>query len=401
MNYLDYINQPILKAFFGNKMPTLGPNASEKDVKKFQDWAVDNGYMTQEQVNTGYGKYGPRTTAAYQKAVADQRSGSGSGSGSGFFSNLFQGNKMPKVNPKDPDSVKRFQDWAVRNNYMTQEQVNTGYGKYGPRTTAAYQKAMADQKGSSTSNSSTSKTKQPELVKPGVYYLSYPGHEINLKGQVTKDDYYAPLGHGGVVIVGNDGSVTQYDYGRYSESGVFGTRFKKNDGNWKSTERDALNLNSATYDQLLKRVADSGAHGSPNVRLTFAHNADPERVREAIMNDANAANRDVYGVGFVAKAKRDQLKDSDEGFLHRVREFGTTKGCAQSAHDAIQEGVPFWNKARGVAAQVMSIPLFSAISELTSGDRDGAGAWVGFSPRGAERSLQRQGYRTYDSDDYA
>jgi hypothetical protein len=37
MNYLDYINQPILKAFFGNKMPTLGPNASTRDVKKFQD----------------------------------------------------------------------------------------------------------------------------------------------------------------------------------------------------------------------------------------------------------------------------------------------------------------------------------------------------------------------------
>jgi hypothetical protein len=26
---------------------------------------------------------------------------------------------------------------------------------------------------------------------------------------------------------------------------------------------------------------------------------------------------------------------------------------------------------------------------------------IGFSPRGAERKLQRQGYRTYDSNDYA
>jgi hypothetical protein len=37
MNYLDYINQPILKAFFGNKMPTLDKNASTRDVKRFQD----------------------------------------------------------------------------------------------------------------------------------------------------------------------------------------------------------------------------------------------------------------------------------------------------------------------------------------------------------------------------
>lgn len=74
MNYLDYINQPILKAFFGNKMPTLGPNATEKDVKKFQDWAVDNGYMQQSDlVGKGYGSYGPLTTKAYRQAVADQK----------------------------------------------------------------------------------------------------------------------------------------------------------------------------------------------------------------------------------------------------------------------------------------------------------------------------------------
>lgn len=329
MNYLDYINQPILKAFFGNKMPTLGPNASEKDVKKFQDWAVDNGYMQQSDL------------------------------------------------------------------------VGKGYGSYGPLTTAAYKKAIADQKGSSA------KTKQPELVQPGVYYLSHPGHKINLKGQVTKNDLYAPLGHGGVVIVGNDGSVTQYDYGRYTGSDVIGTHYEKNDGNWKSTKKGTLDLSSSTYDQLLQNVADTGAHGSSNVRLTFAHNADPEKVREAIMNDANAIDRDVYGVGFVAKAKRDQLKDSDEGLLHRIREFGTTKGYAQSAYDTIQEGVPFWNKAFGtitrIAAPIFSAgtaPVVNAISELTSRDRDGAGAWIGFSPRGAERKLQRQGYKTYDSDDY-
>lgn len=34
MNYLDYINnQPIMKAFFGNKMPEIDPNDTES-VKK-------------------------------------------------------------------------------------------------------------------------------------------------------------------------------------------------------------------------------------------------------------------------------------------------------------------------------------------------------------------------------
>ena len=34
MNYLDYINkQPVMKAFFGNKMPKIDPNDKES-VKK-------------------------------------------------------------------------------------------------------------------------------------------------------------------------------------------------------------------------------------------------------------------------------------------------------------------------------------------------------------------------------
>lgn len=74
------------------------------------------------------------------------------------------------------------------------------------------------------SRSRSQKIAEPEVVKPGAYYLSYPGHEINLKGQIIKQDKYAPLGHAGVVIVGDDGSVTQYDYGRYEASEAFGNR---------------------------------------------------------------------------------------------------------------------------------------------------------------------------------
>lgn len=64
------------------------------------------------------------------------------------------GKKMPEINTSDPESIKRWQDWAVRNKYMTQEQVDTGYGVYGPRTKAAY--ASAQKSGKSTSSSNTS-----------------------------------------------------------------------------------------------------------------------------------------------------------------------------------------------------------------------------------------------------
>jgi peptidoglycan hydrolase-like protein with peptidoglycan-binding domain len=42
----------------------LQPGQSGPEVKKLQDFLVSQGYMTQEQVNTGYGTYGPQTTNA-------------------------------------------------------------------------------------------------------------------------------------------------------------------------------------------------------------------------------------------------------------------------------------------------------------------------------------------------
>lgn len=50
-------------------------------VKQLQDWLVANGYMTQAQVNTGYGTYGPQTTQAVlqvqQKLGVDNSTGPG------------------------------------------------------------------------------------------------------------------------------------------------------------------------------------------------------------------------------------------------------------------------------------------------------------------------------------
>lgn len=72
-----------------------------QQIKDLQDELVRKGYLTQAEVDTGYGTYGPRTTAA----------------------------------------VKRLQDNLVSQGYMTQAQVNTGYGTFGPQTTRAVQAA--------------------------------------------------------------------------------------------------------------------------------------------------------------------------------------------------------------------------------------------------------------------
>lgn len=50
---------------------TLQEGSTGADVQKLQDWLVSQGYMTQAQVNTGYGTYGPQTKAAVAKWQTD------------------------------------------------------------------------------------------------------------------------------------------------------------------------------------------------------------------------------------------------------------------------------------------------------------------------------------------
>lgn len=250
------------------------------------------------------------------------------------------------IDPNNIDSIKAFQDEAVRLGLMKQEDlIGRGYGSYGPKTKAAYTHYQ----------NGTTPSAPAETVKPGAYYLSYPGHKINLKGQVTNKDAYAPVGHGGVVIVGDDGSVTQYDYGRYNYGESFGSRNEnKYQGNWKRTDRSSIDLNSATYAQLLENVMDSGPGASENVRLTYAHDADPTKVQEWIENDANNLDRLTYGIPF-SKEKRKNLVHGDDPFLQRVKDLCTAKGCAQSAYDAIQAGTPTHRKAANYVDKVSTV----------------------------------------------
>ena len=61
----------------------LQPGASGQSVKQLQDYLVSQGMMTQEQVNTGYGVYGPQTTEAVRKL--QEKLGVDNSSGVGFF----------------------------------------------------------------------------------------------------------------------------------------------------------------------------------------------------------------------------------------------------------------------------------------------------------------------------
>ncbi len=62
---------------------SLKPGDSGDQVKQLQDYLVSIGAMTQAQVNTGYGTYGPQTTAAV--AALQSRLGVDNSSGVGYF----------------------------------------------------------------------------------------------------------------------------------------------------------------------------------------------------------------------------------------------------------------------------------------------------------------------------
>lgn len=63
--------------------PLQPGSTNTQAVKQLQDWLVANGYLTQAQVNTGYGTYGPQTTAAVLKA--QQKLGVDNSSGPGYW----------------------------------------------------------------------------------------------------------------------------------------------------------------------------------------------------------------------------------------------------------------------------------------------------------------------------
>lgn len=103
--------QPTSTESSAPKPPTIAENlqtgSQGKDVSQLQDYLVQMGYLTPDQISTGKGTYGPQTTAAVAKLQQDLGIQAGTGSGaygpqtksalSTKYQNLFQSVKDTKA----------------------------------------------------------------------------------------------------------------------------------------------------------------------------------------------------------------------------------------------------------------------------------------------------------------
>lgn len=159
---------------------------------------------------------------------------------------------------------------------------------------------------------------KPIPIKSGAYYVNFPDYDVAL---TNSGEVRAPLGHAGVLVVGDDGSRKYYEYGRYTNGNV-GVQLDKDEnnnhrGNWRSSSVQGNTLDAISENLLHLQ----GSHSGNTVRLTHI-GADPKKVTQYILDDANNKDRDSYSVcGY------------------------NDKSCGSMASEAIEAGTPFYTNA--------------------------------------------------------
>lgn len=113
-------------------------------VKKLQETLVKLGYMTMEKIGGGFGKFGPLTETAVKALQKDLRLAE-----SGEFGDLEETDVKAVLAGIQRDSsatelVKAIQNKLVALSYLTQAQVDTGFGTFGPQSEKAIKKFQKD-----------------------------------------------------------------------------------------------------------------------------------------------------------------------------------------------------------------------------------------------------------------
>lgn len=137
-------------ALFGKKAATepkvsvLEKGASGDEVKKLQEDFCKLGLMTMDKIGSGFGTFGPMTEKAvqtFQTILALTATGKcdeiEKKAVSAIIGGIGKGNANTQI-------VKAIQDKLVKIAYLTQAQVDTGYGTFGNQTEKAVKKFQKD-----------------------------------------------------------------------------------------------------------------------------------------------------------------------------------------------------------------------------------------------------------------
>lgn len=208
-----------------SQMPPAGLEKGDRGqgVRKLQDCLVQLGLMTQAEVDTGPGVFGPRTEAAVQRlqrATGREVDGIFGSRSRMALMHLMDG--VRRGPDADPAITRVLQRQLVAAGHMTSAQVATGPGIFGPKTEAglkAFQRAngLAD---TGILNGATFAALQKAAPPPARWPL--PGHfTVNRADKPGEGDgeFGAPRSggrlHQGIDIVAPVGSrVEAFDAGR-------------------------------------------------------------------------------------------------------------------------------------------------------------------------------------------
>lgn len=296
----------------------LQPGNTGDGVKAVQDYLVANGYMTQDQVNTGYGTYGPQTTAAVK--ALQQKLGIDNSSGPGYFG------------PKTIAAISAAHPPAAG--------TGTGDGTGGtPSTTTG------DGAGGTTETTTTDPYSgmNPIQKQTAMYHDAYKA--LGLSDVKTQLD--------GVLKQQADlnnelqGKILDINNNPWLSEGIRTTRIQKLQDSYK-TRVDTLTHLQTLYDSMYKT-------GTAQVdKIVTGANADAKAISDLAQKQIDAANALAKDNQVVSVNGREVLVNRVTG--KQVADLGpSTKGTA-AAGTAAERQQSTIDQASSLFAPGMTIP---------------------------------------------
>lgn len=250
------------------------------EVKKLQDYLVSKGYMTQAEVDTGYGTYGPKTTAAVKKLQEDL--GVDNSTGPGYWG--------PRT-------------MAAVNSQVGTTNAGTTSGTTSPTTTST---TGTPTTGTTTTSPTTTSTTGTGIV-AGVDYTAL---DTALAGFNLTDDQKAIINSYYGAVINNDQATAD----KITAAIEFGTQFSDPvfkaqsrlvvdalDRAFKAQEGDlAYNENKlrTSLDKLKEDVSSSKEY------LSFQQQQELKSLEQRQQQDLETLQENMAATGFTSSTRR-------------------------------------------------------------------------------------------------